>query len=107
MVLMSELDLPSRAIREQIVSAIPCVVHVRRFEDGVRRVEKIAEVTGLEGNTCQMQDIFRFIRKGRNGRNVLGEFVATGLVPRVVDDLRERDFAIDISLFQPRSGHHA
>ena len=60
MVLMAGLDLPSRAIREQIVSALHLIVHVRRFEDGVRRVESIAEIVGMEGTTPQLQDIFRF-----------------------------------------------
>ena len=67
MVLMAGMDLPSRAIREQIVSALHLVVHVRRYEDGVRRVESIAEITGMEGSTPQMQDIFRFERRGRKG----------------------------------------
>src|SRR6187399_1669577 len=60
MVLMAGIELPSRAIREQIVSALHFVVHVRRCDDGVRRVESIAEITGLEGGTPLMQDIFRF-----------------------------------------------
>ena len=65
MVLMAGIDLPSRAIREQIVSALHLIVHVRRYEDGVRRVESIAEITGMEGTTPQLQDIFRFERRGR------------------------------------------
>ena len=70
MVLMAGLELPSRAIREQIVSALHLIVHVRRFEDGVRRVESIAEIVGMEGTTPQLQDIFRFERRGlqRGGR---------------------------------------
>ncbi|HUB27772.1 MAG TPA: CpaF family protein, partial [Tepidisphaeraceae bacterium] len=64
MVLMAGIDLPSRAIREQIASAIQLLIHVRRYEDGVRRIEAIAELTGLEGNTPQTQDIFRFERRG-------------------------------------------
>ena len=68
MVLMAGLELPSRAIREQIVSAIQLIVHVKRYEDGVRRVASIAEITGLEGNTPLTQEIFRFERRGRKGR---------------------------------------
>ena len=60
MVLMAGLELPSRAIREQMVSALHLIVHVRRYEDGVRRVESIAEIVGMEGTTPQLQDIFRF-----------------------------------------------
>jgi pilus assembly protein CpaF len=104
MVLMAGTELPSRAIREQIVSALNLIIHVRRFEDGVRRVSSIAEITGLEGLTPLTQDIFRFERRGRKGRAVLGEFVATGIVPRLAEELRDRDIQIPMTLFQkPRS----
>jgi pilus assembly protein CpaF len=101
MVLMAGLDLPSRAIREQMVSALGMIVHVRRYEDGVRRVESVAEITGMEGNTPQMQEIFRFERHGRKGRRLVGEYVPTGIVPRVAEELRDREFPIEISWFQP------
>jgi len=100
MVLMAGLELPSRAIREQMVSALHLIVHVRRFEDGVRRVENIAEMTGIEGTTPQLQDIFRFERRGRRGRTIAGEFVATGIVPRLVEELRERQIEIPVEIFQ-------
>lgn len=103
MVLMAGLELPSRAIREQIVSAIHFVVHVRRFDDGVRRVESVAELTGLEGNTPLMQEIFTFKRRGRQGRRVLGQFTATGVVPRMVEELREEGLAVPAQLFQRTS----
>ena len=101
MVLMAGLDLPSRAIREQIVSAIPLVVHVRRYEDGVRRVQTIAELTGLEGDTPQMQDIFVFRPQGRSGKRLAGSFLATGVVPRVVEQLRAENLPFPLHLFQP------
>jgi pilus assembly protein CpaF len=101
MVLMAGIELPSRAIREQTVSALHLIVHVRRYEDGVRRVESIAEISGIEGTTPQLQEIFRFERQGRIGRNVAGEFVATGIVPRLVEELRERQIEIPLDLFQP------
>src|SRR5207302_3847581 len=85
MVLMAGLDLPSRAIREQIVSALHLIINVRRYEDGVRRVAGISELIGLEGLTPVTQDIFRFERKGRKGRSIIGEFVATGIVPRLAE----------------------
>jgi pilus assembly protein CpaF len=100
MVLMAGLDLPSRAIREQIVSAIHLIIHVRRYEDGVRRVESIAEIVGMEGTTPQLQDIFRFERHGLRGRQIAGEFVATGIVPRVVEELLERGIEVSRSIFQ-------
>ena len=104
MVLMAGLELPSRAIREQVVSAIHLLVHVRRYEDGVRRVESIAEITGMEGATPQLQDIFRFERRGRRGRNVVGEFVATGIVPRFAEELREREIPVPLEIFQKPRG---
>ncbi len=100
MVLMAGLDLPSRAIREQIVSALHLIVHVRRYEDGVRRLECIAEIVGMEGTTPQLQDIFRFERRGQRGRQIAGEFVATGIVPHVVEELHERGIEIPRSIFQ-------
>ncbi|PQO38632.1 CpaF family protein [Blastopirellula marina] len=100
MVLMAGLDLPSRAIREQIVSAIQIIVHVRRYEDGVRRVESIAEIAGLEGNTPQLQEIYRFRHQGRDGKRIQGIHQATGIVPRVVDQLRSLGTELPMSLFQ-------
>jgi pilus assembly protein CpaF len=101
MVLMAGLDLPSRAIREQIASAIHLIVHVRRYEDGVRRIQAVTELTGLEGETPQLQDIFVFRSRGRNGRLLVGDFVATGIVPRVVEQLRQEGMEIPLTLFQP------
>ncbi len=100
MVLMAGLDLPSRAVREQIVSAIHLLVHVRRYDDGVRRIESIAELTGLEGLTPLMQEIFAFRRRGREGRRVVGHFTALGVVPRMVDDLRDEGIQVPSALFQ-------
>jgi pilus assembly protein CpaF len=100
MVLMAGIELPSRAVREQIVSAIHLLVHVRRYDDGVRRVESVAEITGLEGLTPMMQELFGFRRRGKQGRRVIGHFSATGVVPRMVDELREEGVQIPASLFQ-------
>jgi pilus assembly protein CpaF len=99
---MAGIELPSRAIREQMTSALHLVIHVRRYEDGVRRVESIAEVLGLEGNTPQLQDIFRFEPTSRGGKRISGQFVATGIVPRLAEELRDRDFAVPLSIFQRR-----
>ncbi|MBL8767992.1 MAG: CpaF family protein [Planctomycetes bacterium] len=104
MVLMAGVELPSRAIREQIVNAIDLVVHVHRFEDGVRRVVSVAEITGIEGTTPLLQEIFRFQRGGRQGKRIVGEFTATGVVPRLVERLRERDENLPLRWFQARSG---
>jgi pilus assembly protein CpaF len=102
LVLMAGMELPSRAIREQITSAIHLLVHVRRYEDGVRRIESIAEITGLEGSTPLLQNIFAFHRQGRDGRRLTGDFQATGLVPHVVATLRNMAVEVPLELFQKR-----
>ena len=90
MVMMAGMDLPSQAIREQAVSAVNYLVHVRRYEDGIRRIERIAEVVGIEGKTPQLQDIFIFKPTGRTENRITGLFQATGVVPRIVDELTSR-----------------
>ena len=100
MVLMAGIDLPSRAVREQIVSAIHLIVQIRRYDDGVRRVESVAEITGLEGLTPQMQELFLFRRRGKQGRRVVGHFTATGVIPRMVEDLRDEGIQVPAALFQ-------
>ncbi len=99
LVLMAGVELPSRAIREQIVSALHFIVSVRRFDDGVRRVESIAELTGMEAGTPLLQDIYRFQQTGRNGRSILGQHVATGIVPRLFHELRERGTDVPMQIF--------
>lgn len=99
MVLMAGADLPSRAIREQITSAIDLVVHVRRFEDGVRRVAAISEVTGLEAGTPLLQDIFVYRVTGHSRDRVQGRFEATGIVPRFVHEQRAQGVDLPLELF--------
>ena len=66
----------------------------------MRRAETVSEVSGVEGTTIQLQDIFRFERTGKRGRLIDGRFVATGIVPRVVTELRERGIEVPMTLFQ-------
>ncbi|PQO28995.1 CpaF family protein [Blastopirellula marina] len=103
MVLTAGIELPSRAIREQIASAIQIVVHVRRYEDGTRRIESIAEIVGMEGGVFQLQEIFQFQRTGRDGKRITGSFEPTGIIPRVVDQLRRLGLDAPIDLFQGRT----
>ncbi|MBF8299835.1 MAG: Type secretion system protein [Acidobacteria bacterium] len=100
MVLMAGIELPSRAVREQIVSAIHLIVQIRRYDDGVRRIESVAEITGLEGLTPQMQELFAFRRRGKQGRRVVGHFTGMGVIPRMVEDLRDEGVQIPAALFQ-------
>ncbi|MEK7312856.1 MAG: CpaF family protein [Deltaproteobacteria bacterium] len=95
MVLMAGMDLPERAIKEQVASAINVVIQIARLPDGVRKITNISEITGMEGPTVVMQDIFEFDRRGvsKDGK-ILGEFVPTGVRPRFMDRLKM--FGIDI-----------
>src|SRR5712691_3362922 len=91
LVLMAGYDLPVRAIRAQITSAINVIVHLERMRDGSRKVVQISEVTGMEEDVITMQDVFRFIRSGIDGQGrVIGRFTAAGIRPRVLDQLEDR-----------------
>ena len=96
MVLMAGADLPSQAIREQITSALDLVVHVRRYEDGIRRIAAVSEVTGLESGTPLLQDIFVFRTTSTSRDRIEGRFEPTGIVPRFVQD--ERSMGVDLPL---------
>ena len=88
LVLMAGYDLPVRAIRAQITSAINVVVHLERLRDGSRKVVQISEVTGMEEDVVTMQDVFRFVQTGVDGHGrVMGRFSTTGIRPRVLDRL--------------------
>ena len=82
MVLMAGLDLPLRAIREQVASAIELVVHLERLRDGTRQVVQVAEVQGMEGESVVMQDLFVFEQTGIQNGRVLGKLKSTGLRPK-------------------------
>lgn len=99
MVLMAGADLPSRAIREQITSALDLVVHVRRFEDGVRRIASISEVTGLEAGTPLLQDLFVYRPQGSQEGRLMGRFEATGIVPQFVHALRAAGESFPLETF--------
>ncbi|MDO6748344.1 ATPase, T2SS/T4P/T4SS family [Gilvimarinus sp. 1_MG-2023] len=101
MVLMAGMDLPVSAIREQVASAVDIVIQQTRFGDGSRRVSCISEITGIESNTIQLTDIFRYKQTGfdSDGR-VVGHFEATGMVPTFYEELRSRGVDIDMSIFK-------
>ena len=80
------------------------LVQVRRYEDGVRRIESIAEMTGMESNTPLLQEIFTYRRRGRQGRHLVGEFTATGIVPHFIEDLRQRGVEVALDWFKKRAG---
>jgi pilus assembly protein CpaF len=86
MILMANLDLPSRAIREQIASALHIIVQISRFSDGTRKLTHVSEVSGMEGQVVTMQDIFRFEQTGvdQEGK-IKGVFRSTGIRPRFAE----------------------
>ena len=102
MVLMSGMELPTRAIREQVASAVDLIVHESRYSDGTRKVNRITEVIGLEGDQITMQDIFAFEQTGvsEEGR-VIGAFAPVGAIPTFVEEIQSRGLSIDRSMFDP------
>jgi pilus assembly protein CpaF len=103
MSLMANLNIPERAMRHQIVSAIHAVVQVARLSDGTRKVISVCEVTGVEGETITMQDIFVFERKGidESGK-VKGAFRATGIRPRFAERLATSGHRLRPAMFESR-----
>jgi pilus assembly protein CpaF len=101
MSLMAEINLPDRAIRQQIASAVSIIVQVARLSDGTRRVTQISEVTGVADEMVSLQDIFVFDRLGigPNGR-VLGRFRATGLRPTFTERLKASGFQLPANIFE-------
>ena len=104
MVLMSGMELPSKAIREQVASAVDIVIHESRLSDGSRKVVAITEVTGLEGSQIVMQDLFTFVQTGvdEHGK-VMGSFKPTGAIPTWFDTLKGRGISVDPAMFDPSS----
>jgi pilus assembly protein CpaF len=101
MVLMAGMDLPVRAIREQVASAVDLIVHQTRFKDGSRRVTHITEVERMEGDVITLQDIFVFDNTAgfdSEGRN-LGRLRSTGLRPKFLDKLANANVTVDPLLF--------
>ncbi len=99
MVLMAGLDLPLKAIREQVASAVDLVIHLKRLRDGVRRVIQITEVQGLEGDTIVMQDIFKFKQQGVHDGRIVGDLHPTGIRPKFSERIEEAGFTLPSSLF--------
>jgi len=101
MVMMSGMELPSKAIREQISSAINLIVQVARFTDGTRKVTKVTEIVGMEGDTITLQDIYVFRQEGFNERGgVIGKHVPTGIVPNFIEKIKAHGDNIPASVFK-------
>jgi pilus assembly protein CpaF len=106
MAMMANLNLPEKAIRKQIASAVCLVLQIARFSDGTRRLTQIAEITGMEADVVSMQDLFVFEKQGvsSDGR-VLGTFNASGVRPRFAERLKAAGFDLPSNMFD-QTGRH-
>jgi pilus assembly protein CpaF len=99
MCLMAGMDLPVRAIREQVSSAIEMIVHQERLRDGTRKIVKITEVQGMEGDVITMSDIFEFEQTGIEAGKVIGRIRPTGLRPKFIDKIEQAGIHLPPAVF--------
>jgi pilus assembly protein CpaF len=105
MVLMAGFELPAKAIREQVSSALNVILQVARLSDGARKIVKVTEVTGMEGDTVVMQDIFVFEKQGLDSEGkVIGQFRATGVRPKFLDVIHTAGIHLGSEIFAYRKG---
>lgn len=104
MSLMSGVELPLAAIRDQLCGAVDLIVHQARFRDGSRKIVSITEVTGIESGRIQVQELFRFDQAGSDATHVRGCHRATGAIPEFYESLEGRGASLARDLFDPRKG---
>ena len=104
MTLMSGVELPIRAIREQISSALELVVHLERMRDGTRKLTHIAEIQGMEGDVITMTDIFIFEQTGFEDGKIIGRLRPTGLRPKFIDKIESSGINLPASIFGVGTG---
>jgi pilus assembly protein CpaF len=102
MIGMSGIELPLKAVRTNISSAVNLIVQVSRMSDGKRRMTSVSEIVGMEGDVITMQEIFKFNRQGtdQNGR-IIGRYCATGIRSRYADRFKQWGYDLPASLFKP------
>ena len=106
MVAMGDMKITPEAVAGQIASAVGLIVQATRLSDGQRKITSVAEVTGMEGAVIQMQELFNFTRTGTGPKNeVIGEFRATGIRPKCLEEITTRAIPIPEGLFEPRVLH--
>jgi pilus assembly protein CpaF len=104
MISMAGYDIPLRAVRQQISSAIQILVQATRMTGGRRKVTRVSEITGMEGDQIQMHDLFIFEQQGVDAEgNALGHFICTGIRPRVADRIEHRGIKLPGELFMRRT----
>jgi pilus assembly protein CpaF len=102
MIAMAGVDLPAKAARSQVASAIGVIVQANRLADGTRKLTSVQEITGMEGETVALQEIFYFQQTGvSEAGRVQGHFTATGIRPRLSDRLTSRGIPLPSALFEP------
>jgi pilus assembly protein CpaF len=100
MIGMADLDLSPRSMRTQIASALHVVLQLQRLSDGRRKLVSLAEITGMEGEVVQMQEIFRFVRRKTDADGTVhGEFRATGIRPRFMGEFQARNIEMPPKAF--------
>lgn len=101
MVMMSGSELPSKAIRDQVASAINLIVQQARLRDGTRKIVSVSEIVGMEGDVIRMQDIFSYETEGEldGSGKFKGEFKPTGIIPKCIDKIRENGVVINNDWF--------
>lgn len=99
MVLMAGMDLPVRAIREQVASAVQLIVHQDRLRDGTRKITRVTEIQGMEGDVVTMSDIFVFEQTGIEGNKIIGRIKPTGLRPKNIDKIIDSGIQLPPQIF--------
>jgi pilus assembly protein CpaF len=99
MVLMAGVDLPLRAIREQVASGVDLIVHQARLKDGTRRIVNITEVQGMEGDTIVLQDVFVFQQMGFRDGHIIGRLRPSGVRPKFADRFDEVGVELPVGIF--------
>jgi pilus assembly protein CpaF len=103
MIAMAGYDIPMRALRQQITSAIQIVVQARRLPGGRRKVTSVSELSGMEGENIQMHDLFTFEQSGVDSEgHAVGRFIATGIRPRCAERIEHRGIRLPVDLFNRR-----
>jgi pilus assembly protein CpaF len=103
MVLMAGMELPLRAIREQVASAVDLVVHMERLRDGTRKVVQVSEVQGMEGESIVMQDLFQFEQTGITNGRVVGQLKSTGLRPKFSEKFAINNIELPPNIFDTQA----
>lgn len=104
LVMMAGLGLPSKAIKETIATAVNIIIQQTRLADGSRKITHISEVTGMQGDVISLQDIFLFKQEGMDKkRKIMGRFVATGFIPKFVEEMEMKGLKVPRSIFTTKA----